>query len=156
VFLPEFHERPDTGGFYSAGEFLLDPETNAVKLREALQQTAIQSYRASATSLEAVREDKLRIDKTVNLAQKWAKLPEAERNKALTDLTRGAPPRYKEIVASYFSNLNQAEALKQPQVWHRDGQRPTFARVYLGGGNSLDLVSLQVSVTIEGPRARTV
>src|SRR5262249_10082388 len=41
-------------------------------------------------------------------------------------------------------------------VWHRDGQRPTFARVYLGGGNSLDLVSLQVSVTVEGPRARTV
>lgn len=45
---------------------------------------------------------------------------------------------------------------KQPQVWHRDRGRPSFARVYVGDGNSLELVSLHVSVTIEGPRARTV
>ena len=45
---------------------------------------------------------------------------------------------------------------KPPQVWHRDGSRPTFARVYVGDGNSLELVSLHVTVTIEGPRARTV
>ena len=45
---------------------------------------------------------------------------------------------------------------KAPQVWHHDRSRPTFARVYVGDGNSLELVSLQVSVTIEGPRARTV
>ncbi|HTU90573.1 MAG TPA: VIT domain-containing protein, partial [Gemmataceae bacterium] len=45
---------------------------------------------------------------------------------------------------------------KQPQVWHRDRGQPTFARVYVGDGNSLELVSLHVSVTIEGPRARTV
>ncbi len=45
---------------------------------------------------------------------------------------------------------------KKPQVWHRDRGRPTFARVYIGDGNSLELVSLHVSVTIEGPRARTV
>ena len=44
----------------------------------------------------------------------------------------------------------------EPQVWHRDRGRPTFARVYVGDGNSLELVSLHVSVTIEGPRARTV
>ncbi|HEV3445796.1 MAG TPA: VIT domain-containing protein, partial [Gemmataceae bacterium] len=42
------------------------------------------------------------------------------------------------------------------QTWTRDGRPPTFARVYLGNGSSLDLVSLQVTVTIEGPRARTV
>jgi tetratricopeptide (TPR) repeat protein len=45
---------------------------------------------------------------------------------------------------------------KTPQVWRRDRSRPTFARVYVGDGNSLELVSLRVSVTIEGPRARTV
>jgi hypothetical protein len=45
---------------------------------------------------------------------------------------------------------------KPPQTWHQDKQRPTFARVYVGDGNSLELVSLQVSVTVEGPRARTV
>jgi hypothetical protein len=45
---------------------------------------------------------------------------------------------------------------KQPQVWRREGRRPAFARVYVGGGNSLELVNLQVTVTVEGPRARTV
>src|SRR5207237_8393225 len=43
-----------------------------------------------------------------------------------------------------------------PQVWHRYHQSPSFARVYVGDGNSLELVSLQVHVTVEGPRARTV
>ena len=43
-----------------------------------------------------------------------------------------------------------------PQVWKRDGRQPTFARVYIGGGNSLELVSMQVTVTVEGPRARTL
>jgi tetratricopeptide (TPR) repeat protein len=45
---------------------------------------------------------------------------------------------------------------KTPQVWHQDRANPTFARVYVGDGNSLELVSLQVTTTIEGPRARTV
>jgi hypothetical protein len=45
---------------------------------------------------------------------------------------------------------------KAPQVWHKDGRRPAFARVYVGDGNSLELVSLQVTVRIEGPRARTL
>ena len=35
-------------------------------------------------------------------------------------------------------------------------QPTVVARVYVGDGNSLELVSLHVSVTIEGPRARTV
>src|SRR5207302_2682980 len=42
-----------------------------------------------------------------------------------------------------------------PRTWQPDHRSPTFARVHLGGGNSLDLVSLQVTVTVEGPRART-
>jgi hypothetical protein len=45
---------------------------------------------------------------------------------------------------------------RAPRTWHRDHQRPTFARVYVGDNTSLELVSLQVSVTVEGPRARTV
>jgi len=51
------------------------------------------------------------------------------------------------------SNMKPA---KEPQVWHRDQRRPSFARVYVGDGNALELVSLQVTVTVEGPRARTV
>jgi hypothetical protein len=45
---------------------------------------------------------------------------------------------------------------KTPQVWHRDASQPTVARVYIGDRNSLELVSLHVSVTVEGPRARTL
>jgi hypothetical protein len=45
---------------------------------------------------------------------------------------------------------------KTPQVWKRDRAQPTFARVYVGDGNKLELVSLHVSVTVEGPRARTL
>jgi hypothetical protein len=36
---------------------------------------------------------------------------------------------------------------KAPTVWKRDRRRPSFARVYVGDGNSLELVSLHVSVT---------
>ncbi len=44
---------------------------------------------------------------------------------------------------------------KRPRVWKREGP-PTFARVYVGDGNALELVSLHVTVTVEGPRARTL
>lgn len=44
---------------------------------------------------------------------------------------------------------------KAPSVWKRDRQRPSFARVYVGDGNSLELVSMHVSVVVDGPRART-
>ena len=50
----------------------------------------------------------------------------------------------------------EKKADEEPQVWQRDRGRPTFARVYVGDGNSLELVSLHVSVTVEGPRARTL
>jgi hypothetical protein len=45
---------------------------------------------------------------------------------------------------------------KEPAVWKRDARRPSFARVYCGDGNKLEMVSVQVTVTVEGPRARTV
>jgi hypothetical protein len=41
-------------------------------------------------------------------------------------------------------------------VWHAERRQPTFARVYIGDGNALDLVSLHVTVTVEGCRARTL
>ncbi|HZY90465.1 MAG TPA: VIT and VWA domain-containing protein, partial [Gemmataceae bacterium] len=54
------------------------------------------------------------------------------------------------------ADKNKKAEAATPQVWRQDGGRPRFARVYVGDGNSLELVSLQVSVTVEGPRARTV
>ncbi len=43
----------------------------------------------------------------------------------------------------------------KPKTWKRKGT-PTFARVYVGGGNSLELVRMMINVTVEGPRARTL
>jgi len=40
--------------------------------------------------------------------------------------------------------------------WKRSRHRPSFARVYVGGGNSLELERMRVTVRIEGARARTV
>jgi tetratricopeptide (TPR) repeat protein len=59
-------------------------------------------------------------------------------------------------VSHLQTQVSGKPARGEPLVWHRDRGRPTFARVYIGDGNSLELVSLQVNVIIEGPRARTV
>jgi hypothetical protein len=48
----------------------------------------------------------------------------------------------------------EAAKKKPAKTWKRG--KPTFARVYVGGGNSLELVKMDVKVTVEGMRARTV
>jgi hypothetical protein len=95
--------------------------------------------------------------KLKGLAEDWGKLPEKEREKALQELTRDMPPKYREAIEEYFKKLRDqgAGGKKPPQVWNR-AARPTFARVYVGDGNALELVSLHVTVTVEGPRARTL
>jgi len=40
--------------------------------------------------------------KLKNLAAQWGKLPEKERAKAMQDLTRDMPPRYRELIENYF------------------------------------------------------
>ncbi len=63
------------------------------------------------------------------------------------------PPRYREVIEKY---LWQVSGKKPPApVWNQK-PRPTFARVYVGDGNALELVSLHVTVTVEGSRARTL
>jgi hypothetical protein len=41
------------------------------------------------------------------LAQVWGDLPEKDRARALQDLTRGMPPRYKEAIEAYFDRLQK-------------------------------------------------
>jgi hypothetical protein len=69
----------------------------------------------------------------------------------------GVGPRF---FGTSIGRPEKKEAAKggKPQAvktWKRKGA-PTFARVYVGAGNSLELVRMQVNVTVEGPRARTV
>jgi acyl-CoA hydrolase len=46
------------------------------------------------------------------LAEVWGKLPERERAKAMLDLTRDMPPRYRAVIEEYFRKLSQVEASK--------------------------------------------
>jgi hypothetical protein len=36
------------------------------------------------------------------MAQVWGKLPEKERAKAMADLTRDMPPKYRAVIEDYF------------------------------------------------------
>lgn len=47
-----------------------------------------------------VDEKKLR-----ELAEVWGKLPEKERERAMLELTRDLPPRYREVIESYFKKI---------------------------------------------------
>jgi len=163
--LPLFHSQPVSGGFYAAGDIILFRQTNPLnkeQLKELLPK--IEETRTGSllfgvgvnTDAGLTGSIAPAAEKEKKVVAKWGSMSHAERQKALDDITRELPARYKEPVTTYFSNIEKSKSDKQPQVWRRDGQRPTFARVYLGGGNSLDLVSLQVSVNVEGPRARTV
>jgi hypothetical protein len=39
------------------------------------------------------------------LAQQWGKLPEKERAEAMQGLTRDMPPKYREVIETYFRKL---------------------------------------------------
>ena len=43
--------------------------------------------------------------KLKELAQVWGKLPEKERAKAMADLTRDMPARYREVIENYFKQI---------------------------------------------------
>jgi tetratricopeptide (TPR) repeat protein len=124
------------------------------------------------------RLDKKRIS---DLAGGWGQMSAEKREKALKELSTGLSQEQRKVVVTYLEvgdadpkakeKLSQelAKVLKdldsqkagkddktKRQTWHLERGQPTFARVYLGNGSSLDLVSLQVTVTIEGGRARTL
>lgn len=162
--LPLFHSQTENGGFNAAGDFMLFHQANPLKsLPIDVAKKVKETHTGSLLFGVGVNSDAgltgsvaLPGEKERKFTAKWGSMSQADRQKAVDDIIRELPAGYMEPVRAYFSNLEKSKSDKQPQVWHRDGQRPTFARVYLGGGNSLDLVSLQVSVNIEGPRARTV
>jgi hypothetical protein len=46
--------------------------------------------------------------KLKELAEVWGKLPEKERAKAMAELTRDMPPRYREVIQKYFKEISKA------------------------------------------------
>jgi hypothetical protein len=47
-----------------------------------------------------------------NVAEGWGKLPEKERARAMQELTRDMPPKYREVIESYFRKLAASESGK--------------------------------------------
>jgi hypothetical protein len=47
--------------------------------------------------------------KLQNLAQNWGKLPEKDRAKAMMELTKDLPPRYREVIENYFKTLARTQ-----------------------------------------------
>jgi hypothetical protein len=52
--------------------------------------------------------------KLKELAEVWGKLPERERAKAMMELTRDMPPRYREVIERYFKELSRTEGGSRP------------------------------------------
>ena len=46
------------------------------------------------------------------IAQVWGKLPDKERAKAMVELTRGMPPKYRDAIESYFKELQSKSGAK--------------------------------------------
>jgi hypothetical protein len=46
--------------------------------------------------------------KLKELAEVWGKLPEKERAKAMAELTRDMPPRYREVIEKYFKEIGKS------------------------------------------------
>ena len=46
--------------------------------------------------------------KLKELAEVWGKLPEKDRAKAMAELTRDMPPRYREVIEKYFKKLAES------------------------------------------------
>ena len=44
------------------------------------------------------------------LAEAWGKLPEKERAKAMMELTRDMPPRFRELIENYLRKQAQTQA----------------------------------------------
>jgi hypothetical protein len=39
--------------------------------------------------------------------ERWVKMPEHERARAIQELTRDLPPRYRSVIEDYFKSLNK-------------------------------------------------
>jgi hypothetical protein len=50
--------------------------------------------------------------KLKEIADVWGKLPEKDRVKAMTDMTRDMPPKYREVIENYFKNLDNNKGSK--------------------------------------------
>ncbi len=65
------------------------------------------SYGGNGAGKGVVDEKKVK-----EIAEVWGKLPEKERAKAMVELTRGMPAKYREAIETYFKQLNSKSGAK--------------------------------------------
>jgi hypothetical protein len=138
---------------------LLEEQKNKLQEAEKLVKTLERDEKKSPPSQaemlvrlrEEVRTQEVALNKTI-----MGRANNAERAKKALHETKEDLRSLESRITQLKSQAGDKSRQNEPQVWHRDRSRPTFARVYVGDGNSLDLVSLHVSIIVEGPRARTV
>jgi hypothetical protein len=70
-------------------------------------QPQLDSFGGNNTGPGNITEQKLK-----QYAEVWGKLPEKERAKAMMEVTRDLPPRYREVIENYFRTLSRTQ--KQP------------------------------------------
>ena len=51
--------------------------------------------------------------KLKEMAEVWGKLPEKERAKAMLELTRDLPPRYRETIEKYLKDLSARTTVEE-------------------------------------------
>jgi tetratricopeptide (TPR) repeat protein len=59
---------------------------------------------------QGIAKGEIDMRKFKEYADVWGKLPERERAKAMTDLTRGMPARYRDAIEAYFKQLEKSGA----------------------------------------------
>src|SRR5207253_6974440 len=101
--LPLYHERPETGGFYAAGEFLLLRQTNPLNEQQLKELLVKVEETHSGSLLLGVRVNSdagltgsivVLAEKDKKLASTWATLSPTDRQKALADIVRDLPASY--------------------------------------------------------------
>jgi hypothetical protein len=63
------------------------------------------SFGGTGTGPGVVEQKKLK-----EMAKVWGQLPEKERAKAMVELTKDLPPRYREVIENYFKNLARSDS----------------------------------------------
>ena len=94
-----------------------EDEAEQAKAQAAAKQQQKQQQQAKSNPLEDFQlptgnKAKGEVDakRLKEYADVWGKLPQKERAKAMTELTRGLPPKYRDAIESYFKRLERTKS----------------------------------------------